>query len=257
MRMRNWLRIILGGIGIFCFGLFLLPKVSAGILNIGNITGILVSVMIMAYALFQRRIHGWIRKIWNKGKTNRFLLCIVGGMMAAIVLLATVGTGCMMNACSRTPKSNATAIVLGCRVYGDWPSLMLRERMNAAIEYLNGNPEAMCVVSGGQGSGEDISEAECMYRYMTEHGIDGARIYKEEKSTSTEENMEFSLAVIKQNNLPEEIAIVSNEFHIYRAGLIASDCGLEFGTVPANTALWLLPTYYVRELYAILAEWIL
>jgi uncharacterized SAM-binding protein YcdF (DUF218 family) len=161
----------------------------------------------------------------------------------------------MIGASIRPGTENATAIVLGCRVYGERASQSLRERLEAAYEYLVEHPAADCVVSGGQGDGEDISEAECMYRWLVEKGIDPSRIYKEDQSTSTEENIAFSKGVIEENGLFQKVVIISNEYHIFRAGMIADDQGLVWGAKAARTASWLFPTYYVRELYAILAEW--
>ena len=70
---------------------------------------------------------------------------------------------------------------------------MLRERLIAAQDYLDENPEAVCVVSGGQGADESMSEAQCMRtKTSTEHGIAPERIYMEDKSTSTRENIKFS-----------------------------------------------------------------
>ena len=153
------------------------------------------------------------------------------------------------------PAQNATAVILGCRVYGDRPSLILTERMDAAVSYLNENTDAVCIASGGQGADEDISEAECIYRYLVENGISPERIYTENQSTSTRENFAYSYEIIKENSLPQEIAIVTNEFHAYRAGIIAGKLGLSYGAVPAKTARWLLPTYYARELFGVLYEW--
>ena len=134
--------------------------------------------------------------------------------------------------------------------------MSLVERLEAAQIYLEENPDAVCVVSGGQGPGEDISEAECMRRWLVDKGIDDSRIYKEDKSTSTEENIAFSKEVIKENNLNENIAIITSEYHSYRATILAEKNDLAYGTAPGQTAIWLFPTYYIRELYAILAEWI-
>ena len=215
----------------------------------------LLSVAFLIYMGFIPAMNRLIKKCWGK-RGLRAIIAFLGGFIVLCGVLVIVETGCMIGACRKAPRENATVVVLGCRVYGERASLMLRERLDAAYEYLENDPEAMCVVSGGRGSGEDISEAECMYRYLVEKGIEPERIYKEDKSTSTEENMKFSLEVIKENNLDENVAIITNEFHLYRAGLLAEDCGLSFGTAPAQTAVWLLPTYYVRELYAILAEWV-
>lgn len=244
------------GLAIIAFLWFALPFFIGGILNIGNLTGMAVAFLLISYLLLQPHINKKLKALYEL-KIHRVWMKMSAGVMAIVVLLVFVETACMIGACVKAPKENATAIVLGCRVYGERPSLSLRERMDAAYEYLVANPKAMCVVSGGQGSGEDISEAECMYRYLVDKGVDASRIYKEDKSTSTEENMKYSMNVIKENGLNENVAIVTSEYHAYRAGIIADECGLSFGTASGHTAIWLLPTFYVRELYAILAEWIL
>lgn len=95
-----------------------------------------------------------------------------------------------------------------------------------------------------------------MYRYLTDKGIDGNRIYKEDASTSTRENLEFSLQVIKENNLPQNIAIATSEYHQYRVSLVARGLGVKNTAVCGKTAKWLFPTFYVRELYGILYEWV-
>lgn len=234
---------------------FLLPFLVAGILNIGNITGIVLSLFFIIYMIFMPMFHEWIRELW-KQKRMKWWFSICAVILTVIAIVAVVETGCMVNACRMKPAQNATAVVLGCRVYGERASLSLVERLEAAYDYLEKNPEAVCVVSGGQGIGEDISEAECMYRWLVAKGIDSDRIYKEEKSTSTDENIAFSKVLIKEEGLNENIAIVTSEYHSYRAGIIAKENDISFGTAPGKTAIWLLPTYYMRELYAILAEWI-
>lgn len=248
-------RMILLFVGTVLLLWFMVPFVTVGILNIGNVTGMLLSVAFMVYVGFMPMIHGFIYKC-RKKRCVKPWLTLAGGIMLLCVFLAVVETGCMIGACANAPKENATAVVLGCKVNGEKASRMLRERLDAALDYLEENPDAVCVVSGGQGSDEGISEAECMFRYLTEKGIAAERIYKEDKSTSTKENMKFSMEVIEENGLREDVAIISNEFHLYRAGMVAKECGMNYGTKPAATDIGLLPTYYVRELYAILAEWV-
>lgn len=255
--LNKLIRLMVMVIGAILFLWFLLPFMVAGILNIGNITGIVLATLLVGYMLFMPMIHEWIKDIWHKCKNGKLIIKICAAVVAVIVLLATVETGCMISANVKEPATGATAVVLGCRVYGERASLSLVERLTAAKEYLEENPESMCVVSGGQGPGEDISEAECMYRWLVANGIDANRIYKEDKSTSTDENIAFSKEVIKENELNPNIAIITSEYHTYRATLIAKDHGLSYGSAPGTTAIWLFPTYYMRELYAILAEWVL
>ena len=242
-------------IGLLFSVWFLLPFLYHRILNMGNITGIVVSILIIMYGLKMPIINSWIKAGWNKN-ISRILLSIVGLSSIVIIVLVLVITGCMVSSAKKNSKEGATVVVLGCRVYGERASLMLAERLDAAYEYLTSNPEARCIVSGGQGSDEDISEAECMYRYLVAKGIDKDRVVKEDQSTSTRENLRFSYEIIQKYDMNTNIAIITNEFHEYRAGRVADTLGLEYGAVSARTAWWLFPTYYVRELYGILYEWV-
>ena len=243
-------------IGLIAFLWFFLPFVVAGIWNIGNITGMAVSILWMFFMKCMPLVHKWTMQLaeTNAGKG---VLIVISMVFISIAVLVVAESVSMIHAATKEPEENATAVVLGCRVYGERPSLSLVERLEAAYDYLTEYPEAVCVVSGGQGEGEDISEAEAMYRWLTDKGIDGARVYKEEQSTNTDENICFSKEVIKENGLNEQIAIVTSEYHTYRASLLAEKYGLPYGAAPGKTAMWLFPTFYVRELYAVLAEWVL
>jgi len=163
----------------------------------------------------------------------------------------------MIIAANKKTTEDATVVVLGCRVYGTKASLSMVERLDAAYNYLTEHETAVCVLSGGQGLGEDITEAECMYRYLVEEGISPDRLYKEEKSASTRENLQFSKDLIEEEGLHPAIVITTSEYHQYRAGQIAKTLDMEYGANPGRTAIWLFPTYYVRELYGILYEWLL
>ena len=130
----------------------------------------------------------------------------------------------------------------------------MRERLDAALIYLEENPDSQCIVSGGMGEGEKISEAECMYRYLIKKGIHSSRIIKEDKSTSTRENLRFSKKIIEERGLSKNIAIATSDYHQYRASKIAKTLGFSVGAVPGHTAWLLFPTFYVRELYGILYQ---
>ena len=154
----------------------------------------------------------------------------------------------------RTPDGDRTVIVLGCQVHPDGPSLMLTERLDAAYDYLVEHPAARCIVSGGQGADEPMSEAECMYNYLIERGIAEDRLYMEDKSTSTRENLLFSSEIIEANGLNPRLAIATNEFHEYRAQKLSAELGFDCSAISAPTTAPLLPTFYVREMFAILVQ---
>lgn len=245
---------------LFMFGAvgfigFIVPVIARGILNIGNASGIVICMCFMLYAVFMPAVHKVLRAFWRKTVGKVVLGILAAGFVCALILVMIMTT-LMVKAATARPSENATVIVLGCKVYGERPSIMLEARLNAALEYLNKNPESACIVSGGQGSDEQISEAECMYLYLTSHGIAAERIYQEDKSTSTRENIAFSYEIIQEKGLNASIAIATNEFHEYRAGKIAESFGLDYGAVSGSTVLWLLPTYYARELLAIFYEWV-
>lgn len=235
---------------------FALPLFLSGNLNIGNCTGIALSILLFLYALFQKRVHQ-LGTAWLQHSVKRWIVWGIAAVAVLIMVFVIVESACMIRAASRKPDAASTVVVLGCRVYGERASLSLEERLEAAYAYLIKDTDAACVLSGGQGNGEDISEAECMYRYLVNKGIEPERLYKEDQSTSTRENLAFSKQVIEENGLNLKIAIATSEYHAYRAGKIAEALGMEYAAVPARTAIWLFPTYYVRELYAILYEWFL
>ena len=248
---KLWLRIVLfiaGFAGVF---IFLYPFVTKGIKNIGNLTGVVLGICLILYAAWFHRVNRRVKK-WMTRTAGKVICGIVLLIVLVAVGFAAAGTICMI----RASKDETVMIVLGCGVNGDRPSLMLTERLDAAYDYLNTHEEVVCILSGGQGKGENISEAECMYRYLTEKGIARDRLYKEDRSTSTRENLLYSKKIIEEKNLDPQVIIVTNEFHEYRASVIAEHTGIKPSAVCGKTAWWLLPTYYLRELYGIVFEWI-
>lgn len=143
--------------------------------------------------------------------------------------------------------SGETVIVLGCKVNGDAPSLMLKRRLDTAAAYLRENPDARCIVSGGQGDNETRSEASVMGDYLEAQGIESARIFREEQSRDTKENLLFSRSIMLSEGLSEPVVIISDGFHQFRAWLIANKLELSSHAVSANTSFWLVPAYAIRE----------
>lgn len=191
----------------------------------------------------------------RRAKTARVLRICLNVCLCLGLLVAAVTFGFIASASTGQPDEPCEyVIVLGAGVNGTTPSLILSERIQRAYEYLTENPDVICIVSGGQGPNEDITEAKCMFDHLTAKGIDPARIWQEDKSTSTRENIRFSLDVIEAKNgtRPTSTAIVSNEFHLFRAGLFAQEQNLEICGVPARTGwLSLRVNYFLREIVAV------
>lgn len=163
----------------------------------------------------------------------------VTALIVAVLLVAFAVTGAtIMNAAAGKPGEFQYLLVLGTTVNGDQPSPMLRDRIQAAYDYMTAHPEVTCIVTGYKSTKAEISEAECMYRELTAMGLDPDRIWMEPNATSTLENLEFSLDLIeeKTGTRPGTVGILSSEFHLLRAGMFAGEYGISYGTVPAKTS---------------------
>lgn len=140
-------------------------------------------------------------------------------------------------------------IILGARVKGDVPSLSLQARIEAAGEYLLNNPSTIAIASGGQGPGEDITEAVAIKDELVRLGVVPDRVILEDKSTSTYENIAFSKQLLPKGL--KEGLVVTNDFHLYRAKMIAKRYGLELGGLPAETPRQAVVKSYAREYLAL------
>lgn len=144
----------------------------------------------------------------------------------------------------------STIIILGACVKGKKITGALQKRLDKGVDYLLAHDNTKVIVSGGQGRGEDVTEAFAMKNYLTDKGIDEKRIIMEEKSRSTEENLKYSLSYIKDVN--EKVGIVTNNFHVYRSVKLAKRAGYkDVVGIAAGADPVLLLNYLVREFFAV------
>ena len=145
-------------------------------------------------------------------------------------------------------------IVLGAQVRENGPSVVLQYRLDAAIDYLNKNPDTICIVSGGQGVNEPFSEAEGMAKYLLENGIEKDRILLEDESRNTVQNIQNSKDIMEE--LYNGVGIVTNNFHVFRAVQLAKAQGLKcVSGIAADSNVLYLPNNMLRECCGILKDW--
>lgn len=150
-------------------------------------------------------------------------------------------------------------IVLGAAVRGDTPTVALVNRLEGALDYLNEYPDTTVIVSGGQGPGENISEAECMRDWLIRHEVDRDRIICENESTSTMENLTFSFEIIREmwDEPDGNVAVLSSSYHLYRAKTMAKMLGADVAGVAGHPGY---PIYmlncYIREAFGITHLWV-
>ena len=233
--------------------MFLLPFTLFGILNTGNITGLLFSGILFFYGVFFEKANESLRSLWKK-RQWKVILSFFAIVITVAVIFTAVTTTKMFIAANNPAEKETTVIVLGCKVNPNGPSLSLVKRLEAAYDYLIQNPELSCILSGGQGADEPMSEAQAMYDWLTAKGIDKERLYLENKSKSTYENLVFSKKIIEKEALPEAVTIITNDFHQYRAQKIAERYYKEVYGISGDTPPYLLPMYYIRELGGIFVE---
>lgn len=183
---------------------------------------------------------------------------IFGLFIAGFIVFAVLEGKILYYANQKPQKEADYMIVLGCQVRGRKITRSLRYRLEAAYEYAEENQNTKIIVSGGQGFGEDISEAEAMKGWLVEKGIQPERIYMEDKSTNTHENMKFSREWIEGQSGSLEnrkIVVVSNSFHICRALKLGQKQGFQnLEGLGARTDRILAVSYYVREAFALLKD---
>lgn len=167
-----------------------------------------------------------------------------------VLLFIIVEIPIIKNARTDADEDTEYLIVLGAGVRGTIPSLSLQNRMDGAYKWLKDHPEVTVILSGGQGPGEDITEARAMYDNFTKRGFSAERLYLEENSTSTRENLAHSLEIIKSLGGSESscIAVCTSEYHLFRAKLLAKDEGMNIKGVSAPTTMpTLMINYFIRE----------
>ena len=225
---------------------------AIGIKNVGNIVGAALCVWVILVCI--KPIHLAIKRSLRFFFLTRLLHRIVTIAFTVVLVYGLIATAAIVGASLIAPKENSTVVVLGAQVRPSGePSTILRGRISAAEDYLVQNEKSCAVLSGGKGSDEVKSEADCMYDEMVSDGIDPARLIKEDKATDTAENFRFSQEIIEKNNLSTDLAVVTDGFHQFRAKLIAQKQGFSgtIGAVSADTDMRFVPTYIAREWFAL------
>lgn len=250
------IKLFLAALFLYMMDLFIQPM-RIGIINIGNVFGTAGCGILLVISVFFGSFMKLVKHLGNSGG-GRIFLIITAVLMLVFILYASVISIFMVRASKDRPRDgNTTLVILGCKVRDGVPSEMLRLRLDAAYDFLIENPDTPVVVSGGQGSDEIISEAQCMKEYLVKRGISADRIYMEDKSASTEENLEFSKNLIEKEGLCRDITIVTDGYHQFRAEILAGRIGIKASNISSDTQDWLIPTYWVREWFGIVYSCVL
>lgn len=224
-------------LGTISFGFFLLiyPLFSIGIMGIAIFE-------ILHKKSFLSIFSKWIRRI-------------LVAFVSFIILVFLILEGRFLHQ-SLQSHQNASdfVIVLGAQVRGSSLSPSLKYRLDATLSYYYQHPTTTIIVSGGQGIGEDDSEANIMKQYLVKQGIPSEKILMEDQSTSTYENLLFTKKILDTYQRNYTVTIITNGFHCYRALYIAKKLGYDAYTYAAKEHAISTPHYYIREFFAYLKD---
>ena len=226
--------------GIFCWVGIVLCLILAVFFNffmLGYSFTVMVLLAIAAVLLFYGTLIPRFAKKYPM--TARKVKRVFTAILCAGLILVTVTEFFIIKASLGEPTESCEyVVVLGAKVRESGPSASLWDRIYGARDYLEAHPEVIAVVSGGQGNDEPMTEAKAMYEKLVELGIDENRIWMEDRATSTWENLNFALDLIEEKTgiRPDNIGIVSSEYHLFRASLFADACNVDSVLIPARTS---------------------
>lgn len=214
-----------------------------------SVLGMAIGAVIFLFGCYMLPILDFMKK-------HKAVTAIVCVLISVALIWALICSALLIGAAVRVPKNSDTVIVLGCQLRGERPSKMLRQRLDKAYEYLEENPSAVAIMSGGQGGDEIMPEGQAMYNYLVEKGVSPDRLYIEPESHNTEQNMKYSARIIEENSLDKNVVVITQSFHQYRAAVYAENAGLTAHALNCKTNLGMLPTYWLRELFAVIKMYI-
>lgn len=177
-------------------------------------------------------------------------------IIIAAALLFIIIEGMILSKFNSSASGGADyVIVLGAQIKENGPSEVLRQRLDRAVRYLKENEEAFVIVSGGQGVNEPMTEALGMYEYLVAAGISESRILQEDQSVNTNQNLEFSARLIEKEDAA--VVIITSDFHIFRALLIAQKAGYEqVSGLAADSTKGMLPNNMLREFFGVVKDFL-
>lgn len=159
---------------------------------------------------------------YKGGRWGSWIKVLAGLVLTGILVFAACFAYVMAGSHSRIEDEADIMIILGCQVKPWGPSILLQDRLDTALDYLEDHPDMTVVVSGGKGDDEHMSEAQAMYDYLTEHGVDSEQIILEDRSANTHQNLIYTTQMLTEMgyDTTQEFVVVSNGFHLSRVRML-------------------------------------
>lgn len=240
-------------IGILLILYYLMLKIMFGFVAFSSVfcmLGLVLFVYSYVELKFNIDIWGRIPKIYRIIITTLFTI--------GLVIFIGVESIIIYNGHHHDTQKPDYLVVLGAGLRGRSISASLLYRLETALDFHDMYPDVKIVVSGGQGKGEDMTEALAMRNFLVDNGVDPSLIIMEDKSTNTYENFLYSKNVLEEETVKEDftITIISNNFHMYRAKFLAKEVGFNTHGYPAPSHKASALVFYVREFFGVIKAYI-
>ena len=171
-------------------------------------------------------------KWWKRMIIILIILGIISGLIVLIInsYVKSFAKTNMIEDISNSNKNIDVIVVLGCQVREDGSlSLMLKDRLDKAIELYKNDIASKIIVSGDHGT-EEYDEVNAMKKYLIENDIKSEDIFMDHAGFSTYETMYRAKYIFEV----EKVIVVTQEYHLYRAVYIGNKLGIETYGVPAE-----------------------
>ena len=158
----------------------------------------------------------------GRGGARKWLLALLAMVVAGAVAFGALEAYISLHSRDKAVGDPQVMVIFGCQMRRDGPSILLRDRLDTALAYWEEHPDMKIIVTGGKGDDEHISEAQGMYDYLTAHGVDGAKIFMEDKSRNTWQNINNTFALMEREgwSLTGDVLLVSSGFHLARIEML-------------------------------------
>lgn len=240
-------------IGILLILYYLMLKMMFGFVAFSSVfcmLGIVLLVYGYVELKFNIDIWGHIPKVYRIIITTLFTI--------GLVIFIGIESIIIYNGHHHDTQKPDYLVVLGAGLRGRSISASLLYRLETALDFHDMYPDLKIVVSGGQGEGEDMTEALAMRNFLVDNGVNPSLIIMEDKSTNTYENFLYTKNVLEEETVKEDftITIISNNFHMYRAKFLAKEVGFNTYGYPAPSHKASALVFYVREFFGVIKAYI-
>ena len=229
--------------------------------SLKNLLGLFLGILICLLTLLPNYIYGVLQKsqtlnIYNLNSIGPYLYNFVESLVyLTVAYLECILIGTIIISLKSVKKKVAYnkdyIIILGCQIKKDCSlTPLLKGRVDRALDFRNKQlnetgKDLIFIPSGGKGNDEVISESDAMKNYLLSQGIKENNILIEDQSKSTYENIKFSNKLIRNKNA--NIAFSTTNYHVFRAGLLATEQGLKLDGLGSKTKTYFWINAFIRE----------